>query len=225
MSNTDETGGGDNSPRKTRSISQAPPPVTPLPRGSYLPPSGSSPERCAPDRERNIWRVRTEAEQAIINLRTAIEKGWSVKRVDAERWQSEIGPRWSQILRPAANDALAACERAGVDDTTVRAMRKQLETLDREWKLVCRRRENISATNPPSRTTSGSLQEAIARRLNKRENPGSSVPWKDFCNSIRDECGGWIDKKQDHKKRGYSDKVISRVVKRLRGQIGRQTDI
>jgi hypothetical protein len=67
------------------------------------------------------------------------------------------------------------------------------------------------------------LGAAIASRLARGEQPGSTIQWKQFCASVRDECDGWADPEHQRPKRGFSDKTISRVVKKARsgtGQIG-----
>jgi hypothetical protein len=65
--------------------------------------------------------------------------------------------------------------------------------------------------------TSDTSAEAIARdaaisnRLTRGEQPGSTVPWKQFCDSVRDDCDGWADRKQKRPKRGFGDRTIKRV--------------
>jgi hypothetical protein len=57
----------------------------------------------------------------------------------------------------------------------------------------------------------------IAQKLGEGINPPRNIPWKKFCDDIRDGCGGWIV--TDGKRvptRGFSDKQIQRAVKDLK---------
>jgi hypothetical protein len=64
------------------------------------------------------------------------------------------------------------------------------------------------------------LSKAISHRM-KMEQPGSTIQWKKFCDLVRDDCSGWKDRTKGIPKRGFSNKTIQRMVKRLRnGQIG-----
>jgi hypothetical protein len=59
------------------------------------------------------------------------------------------------------------------------------------------------------------LAEAISH-LMKTHQPGRTVPWDAFCDTIRDNCDGWRDRKDRKPKRGFGDKTIKRFVKFLR---------
>jgi hypothetical protein len=41
-----------------------------------------------------------------------------------------------------------------------------------------------------------------------------TVPWKQFCNDVRNACGGWTTKGKPAS--GFGDKQIQRIVKTLR---------
>jgi hypothetical protein len=57
----------------------------------------------------------------------------------------------------------------------------------------------------------------IAQKLRAGINPPRTIPWKPFCNDIRDGCGGWIGNGTKRKPaHGFSDKQIQRAVKDLR---------
>jgi hypothetical protein len=57
----------------------------------------------------------------------------------------------------------------------------------------------------------------IAQKLEEGINPPRNIPWKKFCNDIRDGCGGWvITGGKRVPARGFSDKQIQRAVKDLR---------
>ena len=43
--------------------------------------------------------------------------------------------------------------------------------------------------------------------------PARTISWKEFCDLVRDRCGGWRDRKHGIKKRGFGDKTIKRIVK------------
>jgi len=44
--------------------------------------------------------------------------------------------------------------------------------------------------------------------------PGNTIPWKKFCDSIRDGCNGWFSKGKPAM--SYGDKAIQRAVNKLR---------
>jgi hypothetical protein len=57
-----------------------------------------------------------------------------------------------------------------------------------------------------------SLSAAVAARLATMGEPGSEVPWDQFCEGVRDDCKGWTNSKKEKAKRGYGDKTIRREV-------------
>ena len=59
------------------------------------------------------------------------------------------------------------------------------------------------------------LAEAITH-LMKTHQPGRTIAWDLFCDTVRDNCDGWKDRKNRNSKRGFSDKTINRFVKSLR---------
>jgi hypothetical protein len=62
------------------------------------------------------------------------------------------------------------------------------------------------------------LNPVILNRLATGEEPGRTVQWATFCDSVRDDCDGWADPKKKIPKWGFGDKTIHRVVKRQRGR-------
>jgi hypothetical protein len=60
------------------------------------------------------------------------------------------------------------------------------------------------------------LVAAIKKRLARGQRAPDDVPWKQFCDDIRDDCGAWIgDRKHQRTKRGFSDDTIERVAREL----------
>jgi hypothetical protein len=60
------------------------------------------------------------------------------------------------------------------------------------------------------------LVAAIEKHLARGQRAPDDVPWKQFCDDIRDDCGAWIgDRKHRKTKRGFSDDTIERVARRL----------
>jgi hypothetical protein len=70
-----------------------------------------------------------------------IFNGRSVKTVDQPRWAYETG-RWSEFVRPGLDKAFVQCERAGMHAGD---LRERIETLDAEYRLVCKLRNDISS--------------------------------------------------------------------------------
>jgi hypothetical protein len=66
------------------------------------------------------------------------------------------------------------------------------------------------------------LTAAIERRLAEGADPPLTVSWPQFCDTIRDDADGWIDKHKGKIKRRFSDKTINRATRRLRTAGGEQ---
>src|SRR6202035_516011 len=64
-----------------------------------------------------------------------------------------------------------------------------------------------------SKEAEGDLELAIARRLEAGQQPGSTERWPQFCDTVRDDCNGWVDKKKGSYKRRFGEKTIKRIVK------------
>jgi hypothetical protein len=58
------------------------------------------------------------------------------------------------------------------------------------------------------------LETAIAKQLRTGELPGTggTVSWDRFCDSVREDCDGWKDRRKRKPKRGYGDRTIKRLV-------------
>jgi hypothetical protein len=59
------------------------------------------------------------------------------------------------------------------------------------------------------------LRTVVVQLLKDGNQPASTIPWKAFCDVVRDRCRGWKDQKERIAKRGFSDKSIERIVKKL----------
>jgi hypothetical protein len=90
-------------------------------------------------------------------------------------------------------------------EKTRRTIRKEVQAA-----LDYQRRHTRSRKKPTELVT------AISKRLAAGEEPGSTVQWNSFCDSVRDDCAGWADTKNRTPKRGFSDKSIKRIVERKR---------
>jgi hypothetical protein len=61
-------------------------------------------------------------------------------------------------------------------------------------------------------------EATIEAMLRSNKIPPRGIPWKDFCNTIRDGCNGWLSKGSIAKHRpakGFSDKQIQRITNGL----------
>ena len=54
----------------------------------------------------------------------------------------------------------------------------------------------------------------IKRMLRAGHVPGKTITWKEFCDRLRDRCGGWLKKGQP--KRGFTDRHIRRRIDHFR---------
>jgi hypothetical protein len=121
-------------PLNRRQVSQAPPPLTPLPRG-HAPPANTEPARPS---AATVRALSHSFKVAAHHCDEIIWKGKSVKMVDQIQWTYET-ERWSEIARPALNEELAKCERAGMDTGE---FRMQIKKRDTEYRLVCKLRNS-----------------------------------------------------------------------------------
>jgi hypothetical protein len=63
----------------------------------------------------------------------------------------------------------------------------------------------------------GARDQLIAQKLRAGINPPRNKSWKEFCDLVRDECGGWIGNGAKRRPAlGFGDKQIQRAVKDLR---------
>jgi len=62
----------------------------------------------------------------------------------------------------------------------------------------------------------GSKEAVIRRLLAEGILPPADIPWKEFCERVRDECNGWIGIGPQRKPAyGFNDKAIKYTVKRV----------
>jgi hypothetical protein len=149
VSKQDDPGAAKAVPAKRRLISEAPPPPTPLPRGSYVAPLKA-------DADRPSAETRSEAEfglqEAERHCYEAISKVRNVKRVD-EKLAAYVTNRWSEVLRPELDRAFAKCRDVGTPAEMLADFEARIKKLDVEWKLVCQLRQNVSSKPVPVATT------------------------------------------------------------------------
>jgi hypothetical protein len=55
--------------------------------------------------------------------------------------------------------------------------------------------------------------EAIAELLESGERPGTTISWAAFCDAVRDNAEGWVDKRNGKSKRGFGNKSIERCLR------------
>jgi hypothetical protein len=122
-------------PSSRRRISQAPPPLTPLPRG-HAPPANTEPARPS---AATVRALSHSFEVAASRCYEIIKQGESVKAVDQPGWWAYRKRCWSEVERPELDEAFAKCERAGVDTGE---LRMRIEKLDIKYKRVCELRNN-----------------------------------------------------------------------------------
>ena len=61
------------------------------------------------------------------------------------------------------------------------------------------------------------IRRVITRKLREGFNPPRTIPWKSFCNDVRNECNGWVGNGAKRRPaHGFGDKQIQRAVNGLR---------
>jgi hypothetical protein len=81
----------------------------------------------------------------------------------------------------------------------------QISALDLRWWLE---KEMPVPAVPPAREMSP-RDKAILEKLRAGVRPGKNIPWKKFCDGVRDTANGWVDTRSAT---GFSEKQIKRVV-------------
>jgi hypothetical protein len=125
---------------KRRLVSQAPPPPTPLPRGSHVALKNAESDR--PPTE-TLQEVEFGFREAARHCSDAIGKVRSVNSVD-DKLSAYVANRWSEVLRPELERALARCRVAEIPADKLAEFGMRVERLHCEWRLVCQYRDSIS---------------------------------------------------------------------------------
>lgn len=130
-----------------RLISQAPAPIEPIQgRANVVPRPKAESDRPSVEAQRKILETHADFDQAAYECQQAIEKGRSVNRVNQKHWAYE-SRRWTEVLRPAVEYALTKYRDFGMPADALAEVLRRVETLDREWKLVCDYREDVVSTH------------------------------------------------------------------------------
>jgi hypothetical protein len=167
-------------PGKRRLISQAPPPTTPLPRGSYAAPKNAETDRPSADTLKTVEFGFCEAER---HCNEAIGKGRN-KRVDHRQW-AYWTKRWSGVLRPELEHALTNGRNIGMNVRELAELDRRIKKLDCEWSLVCQLRQSTSSKPVPFATAG---QETAAIEL-------LSAHLKSNPDLTRKEAADWCTEK------------------------------
>jgi len=166
MSKQDEMGAAKAAPPKRR-MTQAPPPVTPLPRGSYVAPANAEPDRPSAETLRKIYQ--SDFEIAERYCWEAIFDGRR-KSVSKQQWADSIKPRWLE-LRPQLDQAFSNCRDVGTPTNKLSDLEGRVKRLDYKWKLVCQSRERASPSPVPVATAGGEAAAIKAFASHLKSNP------------------------------------------------------
>jgi hypothetical protein len=93
-----------------------------------------------------------------------------------------------------------------------RAIRKKFE---QACGLVEQGALNPQSEAPLTDTDSHPRLEFVRNVLAAGMNPPSTITWKAFCDRVRDDADGWLDKKEGTLKRGFDEKTIKRDVEKI----------
>jgi hypothetical protein len=228
MSKQDEKGATKAAPAKRRLISQAPPPIEPLPRGAYVAPANIESDRSSAGTLREAEFGFQEAQR---HCNEAIRKGRDVKRVDQKGWAYEA-KRWSKVLRPELEHAFTKCRDVGMSADKLAELDWRIKKLDCEWSLVCEHRESmpvpvatageLRANNKAQAkaATAGAKARGILEAINQIWGGPDKIPRglsaKERNNKIRDKIG------HNSGSRSKNDeaqaKAIQRVLKAARSK-------
>jgi hypothetical protein len=146
---------GNTARAKRRRISEAPPPITPLPRGSYLPPANADTDRPSAKALQNILQAESEFREVERYCWDVVFDGRE-KHVNKQQWTRVIEPRWSR-LRPQLDQARNKSGDVGTPADKLAELDRRIERLDYEWQFVC---EGVSP-NPPRIATASDETAAI----------------------------------------------------------------
>lgn len=166
MSKQEETAGAKAAPAKRRLISQAPTPIEPVPRGSYVAPTNAETDRQLAETLRKISQAEFGFQESERRCYEAIINGRSVNRVDEKRWAHET-KRWPEVLRPELEHAFAKCRDVGTPADNLAELDRRIKKLDCEWSLVCNYRQSMSSKRVPVATAGGETAaiKALASHL------------------------------------------------------------
>jgi hypothetical protein len=154
--------------------------------------------------------IRSRAWHVIL-IEPSLERDVYYDRLDPEAWQrgdhrSINGEVSSDDLEFWVAQKLAVV--SPVERAT--ASRAQFETVCGLAEQIEPAEQSDSALSDPPRIA------AVRKALAAGMNPPSTISWTAFCDYIRDDADGWLDKKEGTLKRGFDEKTIKRDVGKLR---------
>ena len=121
-----------------RKISNAPPPIEPLPRGTGFRPVGKSDARLKTSPQ-EILESQVQFDRDSANCRKLIRKWSNLSLTNQSQWDLD-GKRWSQLLWPSVVQAATDCKDKGLVAADLTKVFDRLRNLETEWKLVCEAR-------------------------------------------------------------------------------------
>ena len=121
-----------------RKISNAPPPIEPLPRGTGFRPVGKSDARLKTSPP-EILESQVQFDRVSANCRKLIRKWSNLSLTNQSQWDLD-GKRWSQLLWPSVVQAATDCKDKGLVAADLTKVFDRLRNLETEWKLVCEAR-------------------------------------------------------------------------------------
>jgi hypothetical protein len=120
-----------------RKISNAPPPIEPLPRGTLFRPAGKSDASRTSQRE--IVEAQILFDRVSADCRKLIRKWSDLSITNQAQWDLD-SKRWSQLLWPSVAQAATDCMDKGLVAPDLTKVFDCLRNLETEWKLICEAR-------------------------------------------------------------------------------------
>ena len=162
------------------------------------------------DQAMSSGTIRSRAWHVIL-IEPSMERDVYYDRLDPEAWQR--GDHRSINGEVSSGDLeFWVAQKLAIVSPVERATgsRPQFET-------ACGLAEQIEPAEPSDSALSDPPRIAAVRNaLAAGMNPPSTISWTAFCDHIRDDADGWLDKKEGTLKRGFDEKTIKRDVGKLR---------
>jgi hypothetical protein len=94
--------------------------------------------------------------------------------------------------------------------------------VEMDWNGLVAHGRNLVPSWVQIREYATSKEAAVAELLDGGAQPGKTMPWITFYDTVRDRADGWASERDKRPKRGFGDRSIERLARRQMGRASRR---